>query len=216
MTADTTYRIIGGDGKEYGPATLEELKSWISSGRVTGATQVSRSDLGAWAAAAQFAELQLAASPSPPPAAAPVSNLVGLQLAAQVKSGAGWFYWVAGLSAINTVAALSGSSWRLIVGLGISQIFDAIAIQAGPVGKTVAVVMDLMVLGLFILFGYFAARRHNWSFIVGMIVFGLDGLIFLLGQDWLSIAFHVYVLYCLFRGFQANRALKALENSTAN
>ena len=213
---DTTYKIIGGDGMEYGPATLEELKSWISAGRVTSATQVSRSDLGTWAAAAQFTELDLGASASAPPATAPASTLAGLQLEAQLKSGASWFYWVAGLSAINTVAALSGTNWRLIIGLGITQIIDAFASQAGTGGKAVAVVMDLAVLGMFVLFGFFAARRHNWSFILGMVVFALDGLIFLLSQDWLSIAFHVFVLYCLFKGFQASRALKALESSAAN
>ncbi len=75
--------------------------------------------------------------------------------------------------------------------------------------------MDFVAIGMFILFGYFAVRRHNWSFILGMIVFALDGLILLLAQDWISIAFHVFVLYCLFRGFQANRALKALGNPPA-
>jgi hypothetical protein len=43
MQAD--YKIIGGDGVEYGPATLEELKSWIRDGRVAGMTKVWRSDL---------------------------------------------------------------------------------------------------------------------------------------------------------------------------
>lgn len=212
---DTTYKIIGGDGQEYGPATLDELKSWISAGRVTGATQVFRSDLGTWAAASQFAELQLAASVSPPTVTAPVSSATQPQLEAQLKSGAGWFYWIAGLSAVNTIAALASSNWRFIFGLGITQIIDAIAIQAGPVGKTVAVVLDFVAIGMFILLGYFAGRRHTWSFMVGMIVFALDGLILLLAQDWIGVALHVFVLYCLFMGFRASRALKSLGNSTA-
>jgi uncharacterized RDD family membrane protein YckC len=55
MQAD--YKIIGGDGLEYGPATLEELKSWIRDGRVAGMTKVWRSDLAAWSPAARYAEL---------------------------------------------------------------------------------------------------------------------------------------------------------------
>jgi uncharacterized RDD family membrane protein YckC len=55
MQAD--YKIIGGDGVEYGPATLEELRSWIRDGRVAGMTQVWRSDLAGWSPAARYAEL---------------------------------------------------------------------------------------------------------------------------------------------------------------
>jgi uncharacterized RDD family membrane protein YckC len=53
----TDYKIIGGDGVEYGPATLEELRSWIRDGRVAGMTQVWRSDLAGWSPAARYAEL---------------------------------------------------------------------------------------------------------------------------------------------------------------
>jgi uncharacterized RDD family membrane protein YckC len=53
----TDYKIIGGDGVEYGPATLEELRGWIRDGRVAGMTQVWRSDLAGWSPAARYAEL---------------------------------------------------------------------------------------------------------------------------------------------------------------
>jgi uncharacterized RDD family membrane protein YckC len=51
------YKIIGGDGVEYGPATLEELKSWIRDGRVAGMTQVWRSDGAVWWPAGRYSEL---------------------------------------------------------------------------------------------------------------------------------------------------------------
>lgn len=54
---DTTYKIIGGDGAEYGPVTLQELKAWIADGRIGGATQVWRSDHSRWRAALQYQEL---------------------------------------------------------------------------------------------------------------------------------------------------------------
>jgi len=57
---DTEYKIIGGDGAEYGPASLDELKLWIGDGRVAGSTQVWRSDLALWSPAARYAELQQA------------------------------------------------------------------------------------------------------------------------------------------------------------
>lgn len=55
---ETNYKIIGGDGREYGPVTLDELKSWIRDGRVGRQTHIWRSDLGNWLAASQYQELQ--------------------------------------------------------------------------------------------------------------------------------------------------------------
>lgn len=54
---ETTYKIIGGDGIEYGPVTLLELKSWIADGRVGTQTQVWRSDRARWLPAVQYQEL---------------------------------------------------------------------------------------------------------------------------------------------------------------
>jgi uncharacterized RDD family membrane protein YckC len=53
-----TYKIIGGDGVEYGPVPMEELKRWIVDGRVAPTTQVWRSDLGRWGVASGYAELE--------------------------------------------------------------------------------------------------------------------------------------------------------------
>jgi len=52
------YKIIGGDGAEYGPASLDELQSWIRDGRVARATQVWREDLSRWWPADRYEELQ--------------------------------------------------------------------------------------------------------------------------------------------------------------
>ena len=54
---DVTYKIIGGDGTEYGPVSLAELKAWIADGRVGARTRVWRSDAGRWSEAAGCAEL---------------------------------------------------------------------------------------------------------------------------------------------------------------
>ncbi len=55
---ETNYKIIGGDGREYGPVTLEEMKAWIRDGRIGRQTQVWRSDMGNWVAASQYQEFQ--------------------------------------------------------------------------------------------------------------------------------------------------------------
>ena len=206
---DLTYKIIGTDGKEYGPVALSELQKWVGEGRITGATQVLRSDQQGWSTAASFPELGVRDSTGPAPVAAARASDPALEK--QLKGGGSWFYWIAGLSLVNSVIALSGSGTRFILGLGITQMFDELARGMGSgAGLAVAVVLDLLAAAVFVFFGVFANKRHTWSFIVGMALYALDGLIYLIAQDWLGVGFHAFALFCLFRGFKACRALNAV------
>lgn len=214
---ELTYMVRGADGKEYGPVTLEQLNKWIQEGRLPAQQEVRRSDMEYWAMAGDFLELQPVFGSLNSPAAGSGTAAAGSATAAaqadpataaQLKSGASWFYWIAGLSIINSIAAFSGSTWRFIVGLGVTQIFDALGTDFGSSGKVIVLVLDLLATGLFILFGVFAHKAHTWAFLVGMVLFGLDSVVFLKAQDWLGVGFHVFVLYFLFRGFQACRRLK--------
>jgi hypothetical protein len=214
---ELTYKVRGADGKEYGPATLQQLSSWIREGRLPAQQEVRRSDMDYWVAAQEFAELKAmysaAQAPVAPGAGVPASPL-GQPAAAnaaavrQLKSGASWFYWVAGLSLVNSIVAFSGSSWHFLFGLGITQIFDGLRENLGSVGTIVVLALDLAAAGLFILFGVFANKGHLWAFIIGMVLFGLDGLLFVLVKDWLGVGFHAFVLYCLYRGMSACRQLR--------
>jgi hypothetical protein len=222
---DLTYTVKGADGNEYGPATLSDINAWLREGRINGETQVKRSDTDYWAPATNFSELATPQRSTPTPAvqAVPsVPNPVASQpiaaatvagadpaTAAQLKGGASWFFWIAGLSLINSIVAFTGSEWGFILGLGITQIFDAIGQNIEGGGKAIVLVLDILAAGVFIFFGVFANKRHTWAFIVGMILYALDGLIFLVAQDWLGLGFHVFVLFCLFRGLQGCRQLNA-------
>jgi hypothetical protein len=42
------YKIIGGDQKQYGPVTAEELRQWIAEGRLNGESLVLAQDGGTW------------------------------------------------------------------------------------------------------------------------------------------------------------------------
>ena len=55
---EAIYKIIGGDGLEYGPVSLAELKAWICDGRVVGQTPVWGSPAALWQPAVQYSELQ--------------------------------------------------------------------------------------------------------------------------------------------------------------
>jgi hypothetical protein len=120
-----------------------------------------------------------------------------------MRSGGSWFYWVAGLSLINSLLPFFHLGVGFIIGLGFTRVIDHELREANGV----ALLLDLLVAGLFVLFGVFANKGHRWAFVVGMALFSLDGVIFLLWRDWLGVGFHVFVLYCLFRGFTACQRL---------
>jgi len=135
------------------------------------------------------------------------------------KSGASWFFWIAGLSMVNSAIRLFEGSWSFIVGLGITQVIDEIAlggiadpgVQTSLAVRAVALGLDLVVAGFFVLCGWLALRRHTWAFFIGMALYLLDGLLFLLIQDWLSLGFHVFALVCIFGGLGALKKLQRLE-----
>jgi len=141
-------------------------------------------------------------------------------LAKKHKDGSGWFFWIAGLSLVNSAVILAGSDWSFLIGLGATQIIDgvalAIAAEAGAEGITIisviAFILDVIVAGSFVLWGILARRNHRWAYIVGMILYALDGLIFLLVQDFASLGFHVFALFCLYKGFNACGKLNHLSS----
>jgi hypothetical protein len=137
----------------------------------------------------------------------------------QVKSGANWFYWIAGLSLVNSALSAFNAGGRFFFGLGVTQLTDALgAVLGEDLGpsfgiafRIVAFIIAVGVAGLFALFGLFANRGRKWAFMVGMALYGLDALVFVWGRDYLSIALHAFALFGLFRGVRALGELAALE-----
>ena len=141
------------------------------------------------------------------------------QLAQSYKSGANWFYWIAGLTIITSVIAFGGGGIRFLISLGSTQIIDGIAAalsaEIGGAAKVVALALDLIVTGVFVLFGWLANKKFLWAYILGMAAFLLDGLVALLAGDIIGVVAHAVVLFFLFRGFMAGRELLNLEKAMA-
>jgi len=136
-------------------------------------------------------------------------------LSQRARSGANWFYWIAALSLITSVLSLSGSGWRFFLSLGSTQIIDAlasgIAQELGEAAKVIGFVLDIFITGVFAGLAWLAGKKHLWAYIVGMVLFGLDGLLLFLVQDWISAIFHAVVIYWIFRGFRSAQQLATLE-----
>src|SRR5258706_10389878 len=56
------YKIIGADGKEYGPITTEQLRQWIAEGRANPQTKVLLEGTTEWKTLSEYPEF---ASPMP-------------------------------------------------------------------------------------------------------------------------------------------------------
>jgi hypothetical protein len=136
------------------------------------------------------------------------------ELASQAKSGASWFYWLAGLSIVNSLIFLFGGNWSFFAGLGVTQIVDAIVFQINEsegvsVVKIIGFVINLFIGGIFLLCGLWANKLQIWAFVAGMILYLLDGLLLLLIGAYLPAAFHAFVLFMIFRGLSAAWQIKA-------
>jgi hypothetical protein len=136
------------------------------------------------------------------------------QLEAVVNSGAKWFYWIAGLSLVNTALSFFGSDRRFVIGLGLPEVVDAIAKEEEAGGGVVNLSLDLLIVGMFVFFGYKACQRSKAAFLTGMIVYVLDAGLLLLGEEYFSVAFHGLALIYIFKGFSANNQLRVLESAS--
>jgi hypothetical protein len=137
-------------------------------------------------------------------------------LRSRMESGANWFYWIAALSAVNAVVALMGSNWGFAIGLGISQVMTAIAtelqkdVTASNVVTITLWVLSFAAIAFIAGCGNFARRPSTVAFVVGIAIFGLDTLIFLLAGDWIGVIFHFIALFFLWSGMSAGRELKKM------
>ena len=124
----------------------------------------------------------------------------GVDLAQRrINTGANWFNWIAALTLINSLAAHSGTSFRFIIGLGTTQLVDAIgATNLSPF----ALAIDALVVVTCALVAYYA-RESKGIYIGGMIVYGFDAMILVLVGDLIGIAFHAFALFNLFKGVKA-------------
>jgi hypothetical protein len=141
------------------------------------------------------------------------------ELQGQVRNGANWFYWIAGLSAINSFIYMSGSDVSFLAGLGFTQLAEGL-VDAGiengmPSGlKIVAIGFNFVVVAMFGLFGYYANKRFLTAFITGIVLYFLDALLVLLlgiffGASLFSAGFHAFALFFIIRGFLACRTLNS-------
>ena len=71
------YRIIGADGREYGPITAAQLLAWIAEGRANALTRAKAEGTDQWKPLTEYVEFAPAVARIPPALAAPVPVYIG-------------------------------------------------------------------------------------------------------------------------------------------
>ena len=221
MSTQSTYKMIGEDGAEYGPVTLPNFQQWVREGRVSGATHVQRSDQESWTTAASFPELGIADRVSTAlgipgePLADTADAAEFAELENRIKSCGSWFYWIAALTLINSVVAFFGSEWGFFLGFSVLQGLDFAVSEASGVVRGVVLAFDVVVAVGFGALGIVARRCYVWPFAIGVVLYGLDSALTLLAVFFdgsiVAVALHGWALVSLILGITAVIKLRKLK-----
>jgi hypothetical protein len=138
----------------------------------------------------------------------------------RIKSGINWFFWIAALSLINTIAFKSGFSLTFVVGLGFTQMIDGVVsvlAEQFTSNATLLIIVGLIInicaSGVFVVFGILGRKLIRWPVIVGIVLYLIDTIITLVFKDYFGAGFHVLALIGIFSGLKAINTRKSLEKT---
>lgn len=107
------YKILGSDGRQYGPATAEDIRRWIAENRVNAQTLLQAEGSAEWkplGACAEFAGEPKTAPPpviAPPPARLPqASNKVAAGVCGILLGSLGVHKFILGYTAAGLIMLL--------------------------------------------------------------------------------------------------------------
>lgn len=113
------YKIIGADGKEYGPISADVVKKWIAEGRANAQTKVLPDGATEWVTVAQIPELN-STIPTIAPAAPVYAPTASSSGGADLVSGPAIGLIVT--AALGFVATVIGVVWNIVgAGMGMNQ-----------------------------------------------------------------------------------------------
>ena len=159
------YKIIGADGKEYGPITTDQLKQWIAEGRVNAQTRVLPDGATDWKSLSEIPEL--AACLPIAPLAAPASQPGSAPAAEQVKGPAIGLI-VTGilnvlLSAVRVVAMATGFGLGAFNSAGRGGQMDKLILSvAGTTGIVIGSI-GIIIGGLIIYSGFKMQKLESYG-----------------------------------------------------
>ena len=145
-------------------------------------------------------------------------------LKAKIAGGAGWFFWIAGLSLFNSLVVMFHGSFTFVVGLFTTRFIDYMLNAFHyPVFKGIAIAINLVIIAIYAGIGVGAKKSLVWVFITGLVLYVIDTvlLVFIalranaMGDEMFSGIFHLLALVSIWGGLQASMKLKKMQSSIA-
>lgn len=134
----------------------------------------------------------------------------------QTQNAASWFLWIAGLTIVNVVTALGGLSFGFALSLMAPIGMAYLAHSHGAMWEYIVTgVLTILGAGLFALFWHFGKRAARWALITGMVLYGIDALLWLGVRDFLGIAIHAYALWRIGASLGPAKRLAELRRQSA-
>ncbi len=171
------YKIIGADGKEYGPITAEQLKQWVAEGRANAQTKVLPEGTTEWKALAEVPELATPEpmAPLPTPRINPASYQPRVLAATDQVNGPAIGLMVTAI--LGFLATIVGTLWNLLAaGAGFRQpgmnaeMERFVGMFSGTMG-VISGIIGFLVAGL-ILFGALKMKKcesYGWAMTASII-----------------------------------------------
>ena len=133
-----------------------------------------------------------------------------------ILGGTSWFLWIGILSALNLIALIIHQNLQFIAGLGINYLIlgmmEGIRRVTGVNLMLLGYTLTFLVSGLFIFIWKKSKQENKSIYLTGLIIYGLDTIIFVFTKEWFSLGFHVFALLMLGNGYNALIAKKRETN----
>lgn len=177
------YKIIGGDGKEYGPITADTLREWIAQGRANAETKVLPEGETNWQALGVIPEFAgLVGAPTLPPgiSSGVTPDVSSAEQAQRLATPVGWALTVVGI--LGILVSLIFVAWYLVNGVPPNPFLEkympssgSSAHQAGQRAGAIAGVLFSAAWSAFVVFAGMKLRRlESWGLVLaGSIMAGV-------------------------------------------
>jgi hypothetical protein len=163
------YKILGGDGKEYGPVTADTLRQWLAEGRANAQTMVLAEGGSNWVALGSLPEF--AAAPVAPAWQGGVADPgLARDKARRLANPAGWALIVVGI--LGVLMSIGLVVWTLVAGVQSNPLMDQLmnsqassdAARVGQkIGYTVALVIGIGWAAFIAFAGWKLRQLQSWG-----------------------------------------------------
>jgi hypothetical protein len=82
-----------------------------------------------------------------------------------------------------------------------------INVDTVPYSPLTALIINIAIAAVFAVCGYFARMRSSWAFLIGFFLYVFDAILCIGFKDLYTFAFHMLVIFFVFKGLVATRRL---------